>query len=532
MQTRIQAIINTRLSCSAVWVICGAGLALVVVPRLASLSANFLYYDDFFQLPVTHLETHRFVQAAEQAFWLWVYGPYYERSFIPKLVSLVYIVVGIWAVAKIFRAWKVPLLTASIAVFIFLSHPIMTDYVVWNSLSPANLAWVFMLLGYWAQLKTGQFSLTVAVALAFFGLGTYQIVIGLPVMLVLAEWTLRLACDDKENMPWKRRLVWIALPLVLYAIYLFVSDWIFGFTVSARPSGWRGLVNPSEILSLSFIFQKYRVSSAGYFNVFQPVLSYYFGDEAAWRGGWRAWMFIALSVPISLLLTRRPVRVLVSCSALFLGALVVPMAFHWFVSQSSLGWRVAIGMLFAFCLWFVVLSMILLKREDLRGIVAFINLIAIMFLILLIPVTAKDAENRAQGSEATKNLIEFLGSTPSPAEAAAFLIDVKRVSSGQRSSSGAIVMSYREISCKSYSLAGYQDALEPVLASGHVKLVAEAHLATDVRTRLKALCEQSLSQQRCGIFGVRDSVSKLGGVCLLRPYINAFRPEQESDAPK
>src|SRR5262249_28589009 len=112
MQARIQAIINRQLSGSDVWAICGAGLALVVIPRLASLSVNFLYYDDFFQLPITHLETHRFVQAAEQAFWLWVYGPDYERSFIPKFVSLVYIVVGIWAVAQIFRAWKVPLLTA------------------------------------------------------------------------------------------------------------------------------------------------------------------------------------------------------------------------------------------------------------------------------------------------------------------------------------------------------------------------------------------------------------------------------------
>ncbi len=516
MKAWIGKIINHEISSSAVWVMCGVGLAVVVLPRLFPLSVNFLYYDDFLVRPETHLAAHRPGQAAELALWFWVYGPDYPRSYFPKLASVVYIMVGVWAMAQIFRAWKVPFVTALIAVLLFLIHPILTDYLVWNMRSPSNLAWVFVLLGYWVQLGTGRYALASGIALGFLALGTYQIVVGLPAMLVLTEATLRLARNDENGMPWKRRLLWVALPIALYAGYLLVSESILGYSISAMGERSRGLPTLSEMLSLSFILQKYHESSHGYFNVFQPLLSYYFGLEAAWRGGWKAWVFIALSIPTSLLLARASARTLVSCSALFLGALLMPMAFHWVVNFSSSGWRAAIGMLLVFSLWFVVLSMVLLKREQMWGIVAFANLGALALIISLVPATVRDAENRAQGSEMTKSLIEFLEiqATFLPAEATAISVDVEPDSSRQQKRSGAIVMSFQEISCKVYSLASYRGVLKSVLRSGGVKLVPGTSLSTDARGRLTTLCVQGRAQQRCGIFGVRDSVSGLGAVCF------------------
>jgi hypothetical protein len=515
MKAWIDLSIQREISARAVWLMLGSGSALLLLLRFSPLSVNFLYYDDFTLLPVHHLEHHRFVQAAEQAFWFWIYGPTYPRSFIPKLVSIVYILIGVWAMGQIFRAWKVPLVTSFIAVFIFLSHPILTDYLVWNTLSSANLAWAFVLLGYWAQLRTGRYTLAIGVALGFLGLGTYQIVIGLPAMLVLAEATLRLASNG-EGIPWKRRLVWVALPIFLYGLYLLVSDGLWAYSISqGTSSGVRGLPSLSEMFIPSFIRQRYDQSSHGYFNVFQPLLSYYFGGAAAWRGGWIAWAVIALSVPISLSIARVPGRVLIACSTMFLCALLMPMVFHWFVSHSSSGWRVAIGMLLAFCLWFVVLSMILLKHKQL-DIVAFGNLIAVIFLISLVPVTITDAENRAEGFKVTKNLIEFfrVQATSTTTDITATSVNLKPESLQRKIRSGSIVMSFQNMSCKDYALAGYQDVLQPLLASLRVKLVSVDLLPAEVRSRLNALCEQGREHQRCGILGVTEPASRLVGACF------------------
>ena len=485
VKTWVHKIINRELTSSAVWVICGVAVAALVLPRLFPLSVNFLYYDDFYPgIPQADLRLHQFGSAAELAFWFWVYGPDYLRSYVPKLASLAYIMTGVWAMTQIFRAWNVPLATALLAVLLFLINPILTDYLVWNTISPDNIAWAFVLLGYWAQLKTGRYALAVGVALGFLALGTYQLVVGLPAMLVLTEATLKIALNDENNMPWKRRLVWLALPIVLYAGYLSVSQWILDNPLSAAEGVRRGLPTLSEALSLPFLLQRYHESSHGYFNVFQPLLSYFFGIEAAWRGAWKAWVFIALSVPTSLLLTRASLRVLVFCSALFLAALLMPMAFHWGVTLSSSGWRAAIGMLLAFSLWFVVLSMILLKSK-LPGIAGLANLCALGLVISLVPVTVRDAENRAQGSEATKSLIKILGSRPTflGTEAVATSIDVKPDSLRQQKQSGTIVMSFQEVSCRDYSVAGYQNAIEVVLRTGGVRLVPETSLSTEVRTR-------------------------------------------------
>jgi hypothetical protein len=518
IKTWIDKIINRELSCSAVWITCGVGAAALVLPRIFPLSVNFLYYDDFHVLPLSFLRTHRFVPAAEWAFWFWSYGPEYPRSYIPKLVSFAYIMVGVWAMVDIFRAWNVPFLTALLAVLLFLVNPILTDYLVWNAVSSENLGWVFVLLGYRAQLETGRYALAAGIALGFLALGSYQLVVGLPAMLVLIEATLLVAREDKNSMPWKRRLAWVVFPIVLYCGYLLVSQWILGYSVAANDAaGTRGFPSPLKMFSLPFLLQQYHASSHGYFNVFQPLLSYFFGIEAAWRGAWKAWVFIALSVPTSLLLARASSRVLVSCSAMLLTALLMPMAFHWVVNVSSSGWRAAIGMLLAFSLWFVVLSIILVQGELWR-IVVLANLGALALILSLVPVTVRDAKNRAQGSEATKSLIEFLETRQTflPAVATAILDGVEPHPLRQQKPSRAIVRSFQEVSCKDYSVAGYQGILGSVLRTGGVNLVIERSLSGDVRHRLTKLCMLSRAQQRCGIFGVWDSVTSVGAACFYQ----------------
>src|SRR5262249_58398436 len=135
-------------------------------------------------------------------------------------------------------------------------------------------------------------------------------------------------------------------------------------------------------------------------------------------------------------------RGLVICSALFLAALFVPSAFHWVVNVSSSSARAAIGTSLAFSLWFVLLSVVLLKGRLWRTVV-FANLGALALIISLVPVTVTDAKNWAQGFEATKSLVEFLASSSTPPQAAAILIDVETHSLLQRKRSGEIVTSFQ-----------------------------------------------------------------------------------------
>ena len=181
-------------------------------------------------------------------------------------------------------------------------------------------------------------------------------------MLVLTEATLLFARNNENSIPWKRRLVSVALPVILYAGYLLVSHFV-GFSLRYPDGETRGLATLSDMLSLSFFLQRYHEVSLHYFNVFQPLLSYFFGIEAAWRGAWRLWALIVLLVPATLLLARASPRALISCVALFLAALLMPSAFAWVLDVVPDGARLGIGMLLAFSLWFVVLSVVLLNTK-------------------------------------------------------------------------------------------------------------------------------------------------------------------------
>jgi hypothetical protein len=514
VKTHAYKIINRELSSSTVWMTCAVGMAMLVLPRIFPLAVNFLWYDDFTETPANYLRLHRFGSAADLAFWSWVFGPDYLRSYIPKLISIGYITVGVWALVQIFRAWKVPFVTALLAVLLFLVSPILTEYLVWNDISPENLAWSLVLIGYLAQLDTTRYGLAAGIALAFLGLGFNQIVVGLPAMLVLTEATILFAREDENSMLWKKRLVWAALPAVLYAGYLLLSHYIVGFSLSYPGGGSRGLATLSDLLSRSFVLRTYHEISLHYLNVFGPLLSYFFGIEAAWRGAWRVWVLIVLLVPTTLLLARASLRTLTCCVALFLAALRMPSAFGWVLNGIPAGWRLGIGMLLAFCLWFVALSVILLNSKLWR-IVAFANLAALVLIIAQVPVTVRDAKNRALGFEATKSLVRFLKTDSGLplAEATAIRIDIEPDS--QAKLSGTIVMSFHEVGCADYSIAGYPQYLGAVLRLSGVSFVSEKILSGDITRRLTTLCTQSHTQQRCGTFGVRDPISNVGAACFF-----------------
>jgi hypothetical protein len=264
LKSWVGKIVKQELNPSNVWLTWGVGIAILILPRVFPISVNYLSYDDFIARPLDLLAAHRPVGAAEEAFWFHVYGPDYLRSYIPKLVSFTYIMVGVWTLVQIFRAWRIPFVTAFLAVLLFLINPILTELLVWNTISADNLALTLVLLGYWAQLEGRWYALVAGTALGFLALATYQPTVGLPAMLVLIEATLLLIRNGESSIPWnwKRRLVWVALPMALYAVYLVVAKYVLGYSVSGTNAS-RGLATSSEMLSFAFLLQKYHEASHG-----------------------------------------------------------------------------------------------------------------------------------------------------------------------------------------------------------------------------------------------------------------------------
>ena len=69
----------------------------------------------------------------------------------------------------------------------------------------------------------------------------------------------------------------IATPVILYAIYLFSVQRLLGYSTASVEDG-KGIATIGDFLSPAFYSQRYRQSVDGYVNVFEPLLSYYFGS--------------------------------------------------------------------------------------------------------------------------------------------------------------------------------------------------------------------------------------------------------------
>ena len=523
MKAWIKQLLSRELSSHSVWAITFSVVAVLILTRLVPLSENYLYYDDFAYddfaiLPWAHLKDHRFVLAAEQSFWYWVYGPDYLRSYVPKIASLCYITLGVWAMLRIFLAWQVPFVTALSAVLLFLAHPILTDYSVWNIMSPSNLAWSFCLLGYLAQLRPGRYALAAGISLAFLGLGAYQIVVGLFAMLVLIEALLRLISGDLDAMPWKRRLIWVLFSIALYIGYLLlVSSWLLDHPTTVAAGGARGFPKLSEIFTFSFLQQKYQSISNGYLIVFQPILGFYFGTEAAWRGAWLSWLLIGLPIP-AVLYFCWSARIAFIGFVLLVAALLAPMAFHLVVSTPAFGWRVSLGALLALSFAFVVTSVMLLARSNLWPLAGLTSLAGLATALAFVPVTLKDAENRARGYIATKELVHFLSTTQrrvGAEHAGAISIGLQAPVSSTLDASGEVMINFQISSCTTYSAASYQRHFGKVLRWGGVQPAPnDGKLPSEVRTRINTLCERAAPEQRCGITGIVDKLSGLSVACF------------------
>ena len=194
-------------------------------------------------------------------------------------------------------------------------------------MSPANLAWTLVFLGYWLQLHDNRTAIAGGIALSFLGLGTYQIVVGLPAMLVLMEASLKVISAETPGVPWRKRLVWIATPSFFTpstcSPFSGFSDTPLRRLRMARES--RQLVTSCRRHFIRSAISRALMGTSTCFSRW----SYYFGSLVAWSTGWRIWACAGFAIPVALLLARTSARVVIRVSLLLLAIMVLPMTFDW-----------------------------------------------------------------------------------------------------------------------------------------------------------------------------------------------------------
>lgn len=304
---------------------------LALLPRLSPLVAGTLFADDFVHVPRGHLESYRFLNAIELAFWQWVIGPGYLQTFVPKVVGAIY-------TAALMLLLRVFLLRANLPVWPVLLvplHPLWNVFVAWNVCAVYPLSLVLIVGGYLLLMDGHR---TLGIVLIAFGVSGYQVHAG----LLPALWMI-----DRN---W-RRAAWSCAGI---AVYLIVTQ-LFALAGLATWGG-RGL-------SLATLQFKAAIDNLAVLT--QPLLSFYGSEPVAWRFWWLPFVLLAIALRKSAWQVAAPV-----VAAL----VIVPL------NVAATGPRVTAA------IW---IALLLAVAPLLRNRIA----VAVVALVLL-PITLVDAHNR------------------------------------------------------------------------------------------------------------------------------------------
>ena len=377
-------------------------------PRVAPIKANVLMAEDFGCSPEVHLKSYRPLLAADLALWNFVLGPEYLRSRLPKIFAGIYLALSAGITLSLLRRWGAPLSVAFIMPVFFLAHPIVNQLSLWNLITGLNLAMLLILAGYWIMKDASSAPMNIAAfSVLLWGLCGYQLYAAMfPVLLVGEFMIRRLHGTPMPRREIARKVAVMVLVTVFYAAYVVVSQRFFRL----HDYGDRGFISPATMTVSSYLHDKWHGMTNMFANVFQPLISYYFGINAAWF----AWKWVPVVIGgatfvCAALRKRRIGDVLIfSLSPLVLPGLTTLVLLPMSVTPS--GWRVCGPVLFAFCLSLVpALSLVFGVDASPEGnnpgsglsLVKGAELVAVVLLAILLsyPVTAYDGRLRVSGKE-------------------------------------------------------------------------------------------------------------------------------------
>jgi len=351
-----RSVVGVMTVCAAVYFL------LWYAPRIAPVKANVLMADDFTADPSVHLLSYRPLLYADLWFWNHVLGKGYLMTVMPKILAGIYSSLIAILTLDLLRRWRIPLLISSIIPVFYLSHPIVNELSLWNTIASCNLSILFILLGYWVMGDALSLRRSIpAILFMTLGVSGYQIYAGLFAVLMIGEYVIK----NIYNIPFPpreavRKTAVIIVALAIYALYVKISQSVFGL----YDFGHRSFISFESAAMADFTYAKWHGMSNMFANVFQPLISFYFGVEASWR----AWKWIPvglgfLTLVISLFARRSGTdTVLFGLTPIFLPALATLILLPMNATPS--GWRVCGPVLYAFSLSLVPALSLIMKSDD------------------------------------------------------------------------------------------------------------------------------------------------------------------------
>lgn len=378
-----------------------------IIPRISPLFANVLFADDFVHDPHWHLLSFRPLLYADLWFWNHFLGADYLMTATPKVLAGIYLSLTGLLTVDLLRRWGIPLMVAVAIPVFYISHPIINELSLWNVVAPYNLSLLLIVLGYWV-LGDASSSVRVLSAVSFIALGIsgYQIHAGLPPVLIIGEVLLKrlggIPCSRAEIM---RKIAVFATALVAYLVYVEVSRWL-GY------SSWgnRGLSSLWTASLPDYFSDKWHGISNMFANVFQSLISFYFGMETSWH----AWKWVPIIVGLATMASgiyagrSRTDIMLFSVTPVLLPGLATLVLLPLNVTPS--GWRVCGPVLYAFCLALVPVLTLIMKSDDATAMertlkkqvfsrTVIVMGIAVFWVVMTFPVVAYDGGLRVMGNK-------------------------------------------------------------------------------------------------------------------------------------
>jgi len=366
-----------------------------LTPRMAPIEANVLMADDFTQDPRTHLLSYRPLLYADLWFWNLIMGNGYLMTMFPKLLAGIYLSLAAMVTFELLQRWGISLLVSLIIPVFYLSHPIVNELSLWNTIASCNLSMLLILIGY--QVMGDSFSLqrtVYAIFLIALGVSGYQIYAGLLVVLIIGEPIIKKINNihfSAREVVRKTMIIFIAL--AIYVLYIKISQNVFGL----YDFGNRSFVSPVSSTMADFVDTKWHGMSNMFANVFQSLISFYFGAKASFH----AWKWVpigmgCLTLIISLLAKRSwHDTAFFALTPVLLPALATSILLP--INATPSGWRVCGPVLFAFSLSMVPTLSLIMKSDAIPtirstihkrifGKTAVVTGIAVFWLAITIPV--------------------------------------------------------------------------------------------------------------------------------------------------
>jgi hypothetical protein len=231
--------------------------ALAFGPRISPIRAGTAFADDLEHTPIGHLQSQRFLNFGELAFWQAIAGPRYLIGSTPKIVACVYSAFLCLVLRFVLIRFGVrPGAATAVAVLVPL-HPIWNTFIIWNVTGVYVLSLLVIVLGYGLLTREALPATIGGILLIALGVSGYQVHAGLLPALVLAE----------RPRPLVRRLAACAGAVLVYLAVVRVAGY---------PSwGNRGL-GGNALAQLQPLTDNLA-------TVTQPLLSFYLGIEVSWR---------------------------------------------------------------------------------------------------------------------------------------------------------------------------------------------------------------------------------------------------------